>query len=704
MTPNRRSVPIACALALGFFGVAVAAAQDSDLARLFPHVAPVESPGDTQLCQLPLTEEVLRATRPDLSDLRLVEADGTLVPTMLDRAAVRWPSGGPPESMAITPEAVERSRDGTAGTVREEMTFRLPEVTLPEGAVWTLTLESGVAEFVHSTTVLAEDGAVLREGSVFRLGSPLRERLEVALPDPAPGKVYTLRLEGQGTEHLGPLLRLVAGPMADRSTELSLPLEIVSQTDADGETIVELVRPSGIVPSQLVFDTDTPFFSQEVEVYDLREGRAPEPIAEGAIFRAEGAGSGLLLPARRGTGERLRVVLARGDSPALENLSVTAVTERPALFFTCRAGQRLLYGGGRANPPRFDTQRFAGTAIGEQIARGNLSEASLGSSTPNPAFDDGPALGALLRAGSPVERKLFRSVAPLEVDGAREGVSRLVPNAALIAHGAPDLADLRVVDAEGRQWPYVRAPGQEELVVPLEVERDDLENGKSRYRLSVPEGELLLDRVRLQTPAGFVRRRFTARLVADDDELVPGLGDQLRGELQRDPGDEAPIEVQLGLGYGAVELVVDNGNDAPLELEAEGVLRAPILYLLAPDGRYEALVGADLPRAEYEVSHALDLVLATEVVDAELGSVTPNPAWEPPPVAPRFSASQIAVWVVLLLAVLVLGILTFRAARGPSAAAASPDGENSATDADSDDETPAAPEADDEGPEKPPGD
>ena len=143
------------------------------------------------------------------------------------------------------------------------------------------------------------------------------------------------------------------------------------------------------------------------------------------------------------------------------------------------------------------------------------------------------------------------------------------------------------------------------------------------------------------------------------------------------------MEVHLGLGRGAIELEVENGNDAPLDLEAEAVVRAPVLYLLAPDGRYDVLVGADLPRAAYEVSHALDLVLATDVVDAELGAVAPNPTWEPPPVAPRFSASQIAVWVVLLLAVLILGALTFRAVRhGPPAAAETSGGAASGADED----------------------
>ncbi len=680
MTALRTLAPVAVALAAL---APIAHAQDADVAPLFPRLAPIEAPSQTGICQLPLTEEVLRDTRPDLSDLRVVEADGREVATLLDRAAVRWPTGGPPASMTLTPTAVERSTDDDR--LREELTFQLPDAELPEGAAWTLSLESEVPEFVRATTLTTPEGSTLAEGSVFRLSSPVRQRLDVALPDPAPGKVYVLRLEGEGTEDLGPVLRLVAGPMADRGTVLTLPLEIVSQVEKDGSTVVELARPSGIVPSQLLFATDTPFFSRDVRVFDRREGRDPEAVGSGTIFRAERAGAeGLSVSLSRARGDTIRVELKNGDSPPLESLAVTAVTQRPALFFACRDGQTLLFGGGRAAAPSYDTQRFAGTTIGERIARGNVPQATLGPSAPNPAFDDGPALGALLRPGQPVDRGQFRSVAPLVVNGAREGVSRLLADAGLLARSEHALADLRVVDGEGRQWPYVRAPGPQEIVVPLDVEREELEDGRSRYVLSYAGGELALARVRLQTEAGFVQRDYTARLVDASEPMVPDFGEGTTGALHRDPGAAAPIEVPLALGRGSVELVVENGNDAPLELEAEGVTFAPALYLLAPDGRYEVLIGADVPRAEYEVSHVLGLVLATEVVDAELGATTDNPAWRPPPVAPRFTTAQIAVWSVLLLAVLVLGVLTFRATREGVAVSAESSGSEGASDGASD--------------------
>ena len=643
------------------FGPPRARAQDSDLVRLFPHRAAIEGPSDGSLCQLPLSAEVLAGTRPDLSDLRILSGDGHEVPYLLDRAAIRWPSDGPPPVRAVTPEEVARERDEVKAT--EELTFRIPSEPLPEGATWTLHLETSSPDFVRSYTL--EGDAAASAGSVFRLPSPLRERLRVPLPGAAPGKVYRLRLEGEGA-YLEPVLRLVAGPMADRTSRLVTDLELLRVESLGQQTRMVFARPGAVVPSELLFHTESAFFSRQVRVEDVRRGRPPVLVAEGLIFRAPAVGAEeFSVTVGQAIGEELWVTLEDGDSPALEALGARAVTERPALVFACQRDLRLYFGGGRVRRPAYDTQRFAGTVMGERIARSGASASTLASTEANPALDDGPALAPFVRAGAEVDRSRFRSRAPLVVRGAREGVSRLTPDPALLARASPTLSDLRVVGAGGRQWPYVRAPRTEPVVAPLVVERESLSDGRTRYLLSHSGGALALARVRLRTPAAFVERAYVARAVPAEgplDALGPA-DSQYRGVLRREPGGDAPLVVELGSEVGTVELVVTDGNDAPLDLEGEGEVDAPVFHLLAPDGTYDVLVGADLPSPSYEVSHALPLVLATPVVDAELGATEGNPAFAPPPVAPAFTIQQVVVWAVLLLAVLVLGAITFRATR-----------------------------------------
>ena len=61
-------------------------AQQPDLARLFPHEAQVHVPKGKGLARLRLPPEVLEATRGDLADVRLFDAEGGEVPFLLDSA------------------------------------------------------------------------------------------------------------------------------------------------------------------------------------------------------------------------------------------------------------------------------------------------------------------------------------------------------------------------------------------------------------------------------------------------------------------------------------------------------------------------------------------------------------------------------------------------------------------------------------------
>lgn len=645
------------------------ASADSNPRRLFPQSAEITSATQGRLCRLPLSAEVLAETRADLSDLRVLEGqDATEVPYLID-TLVRWPSDALPPAVTVVPQQMRRRSSGLEKT--EELVFTLPETPLPEGSTWVLTVGSSQGPFVRDY-VLSADGNELGRGSVFQLDAPFRAQLDVALPGAAPGRSYGLLMTGQG-QYVEPVLILRATAMSDRSADLRTALTVVERTETEDSTILEVVRPSGIVPTHLEFETTSAFFARSVRVFDSREGRGEAQVGEGEIFRApEVHADSLSVRLGRSEGTHLRIEIDRGGSPPLVGLGVTARTEAPALFFECRAEQRLYFGAGRARRPRYDVQRFSGTTLGEAMARGGVPTASIGAIEPNPEFDEGPALSFLMRPGRQVERGQFQRVAPLTVAGARDGVSRLQPNASLLVSATPELHDVRVVDSEGRQWPYVRAPERTETSVPMTVTRTQTPEG-TRYVLAYEAGALPLSRLRITTSAPYVRRMYEVQVLDAEDRRA---GPSSRGELRRDPDDAGAMEIPLSERVApSIALTVVDGNDAPLELRVEGVVEAPVLYLLAPDGGYEVLSGAEVPPASYEVSQALPLILATAVVDARLGESVTNPAFAPPPIPSRFTTQQIMVWVVLVLAVLVLGFLTFRVSREPAvaeAAAAAP--------------------------------
>lgn len=630
-------------------------AQDGELTRLFPRVAELSGAGG--ICRLDVPAPVLSEAQPDFSDVRIIDAGGAEVPFLIDQAQVRWPIDGPPPVARLVPIDMSRERHGLHSV--EEVRIRLPATALPPGAAWNIVVDSAAPSFVRHYTLMNAEGTALDEGSVFRLQNPLRTRLDISLPEGSPETEFRIRFDGE-IGHFEPSFQIRATAMNRRGARLETPLSLTDLDVNSDSTTIELARPTGVVPSRLRFTTTSSFFARRVHVFDLREGHDPVEVGEGDIFRAQEAGAEHLeVSLSRSSGERLRVIIEDGDSPSLAGIHIVSLTLQPSLFYECAEGQKLYFGGGRAGQPRYDTQRFGGTMLGEAIARGAFTEAGVGPAQNNDAFDDGPALAYLMRPGRVVDASQFTTSVPVFVQGAREGVSRVEPTVGLLARAAADLHDVRIVDGEGQQWPYVRAPSDAKVEVPLRVARTEGESSTSVYALSSPEGSVELQRLFISTTSEFVRRPFELRGINTDETYVT----LARGELNRGPDGPERMEVVMQAHRGALELVVQDGNDAPLELEVVGVVDAPIFYLIAPDGSYELLAGAEIEPPSYEVASALPLILATAVGRARVGETVDNPAFTPPPVPARFETEEIVVWAVLLLGVLVLGFFTWRAAR-----------------------------------------
>src|SRR5439155_55490 len=84
--------------------------------------------------------------------------------------------------------------------------------------------------------------------------------------------------------------------------------------------------------------------------------------------------------------------------------------------------------------------------------------ARLGSVEANPLFDGAPALAFAMRPGAEVDTRLYSERRALGVRPSSEGLSLLRMRAEDVAHARPDLADVRVVRAAARQWPYLLEP------------------------------------------------------------------------------------------------------------------------------------------------------------------------------------------------------------------------------------------------------
>jgi hypothetical protein len=91
-------------------------------------------------------------------------------------------------------------------------------------------------------------------------------------------------------------------------------------------------------------------------------------------------------------------------------------------------------------------------------------------------------------------------------------VARLRLSAEEASVARDDLADVRVVDAGGRQWPYLVGDRSAAEERDIAVERETHDERVSHYRLQLPASPIRIEALTLETDETFIDRPF--RLVA----------------------------------------------------------------------------------------------------------------------------------------------------------------------------------------------
>ncbi|HUD70787.1 MAG TPA: hypothetical protein VMQ62_02395, partial [Dongiaceae bacterium] len=334
----------------------------------------------------------------------------------------------------------------------------------------------------------------------------------------------------------------------------------------------------------------------------------------------------------------------------------------------------LRFGGGRAHPPRYDLAGLLpppGTTIEGRRAEaaalledpGALPAARLGSIESSPDYDGAPALQFALHPGAALDRSRFSHRRTITVPATTEGLSRLRLEADDLAVLGEDAGDLRIADGEGRQWPWLAAPDDTPAIVPLEVAPPETRDRVSRTRLLLPVTALTIDRLTIDVDGGFVDRSFRLEGTIGDRGSRPILS----GRLTRPIDDRRPLVVDLAPArVRAATLAIDDGDDAPLAFRSI-TARAPrpAIYLAAPAGSYELLLGAPDERApRYELERARAVVLSVRAAPVTTGPLEANPRQG---FAARWGGAGARrtwlLWGTLVAAVLVLGLLTLRLAR-----------------------------------------
>jgi hypothetical protein len=282
-------------------------------------------------------------------------------------------------------------------------------------------------------------------------------------------------------------------------------------------------------------------------------------------------------------------------------------------------------------------------------------------------FLSAPALAAdpLPREpAAPIDPSTFSHRRTITAPPSAEGVTRIPIDPSVVAVARRDLADLRVIDADARQWPYVLRTEAYREDAKLAIEVTTGERGRSHVRLTPPVAPAWVDGITLTIDRAFFDRPY--RLLGDlPDGAERHHATLASGRLSRAVGAAGTIEIGFtGTRVDALDLWIDDGDEAPLPI-ASAVATQPLaeIRLVAPPGAYTLLVGdasAEPPR--YEIAKLRDRVLAATAPTCALGPLGPSPDHQAP--APRHEErQQIALWAAMAIAVVGLGWITLRLSR-----------------------------------------
>ncbi|MCA9061151.1 MAG: hypothetical protein KDA85_21710 [Planctomycetaceae bacterium] len=392
MAPQQHGLKL-CVVAVGICLLTMVTGQAQTPAN--PWSRPVTLPELTtdQLVAIALDQAIYQASRDDLRDLRLIGADGTQVPFLIQRRS--------------TTETRETERSWTASDIRLTPSDQLLEIGFDlqkdDPAVTSLSLETPLRNFEQRLEVFRTDGdgspekpVLLAETLLFDYSQHMDvRRLNIPLPvnnarsfllrlqEPTAEqqsrlKLLTRRLQGQNeTERTEQFfvdrqpfridrIRLQNARASVQVTgHVKCPWQTdvisISQDQEKRQTVVE-VKTSRQPISELTLKTSSTNFSRRVEVLATNSDDADadwDTLSSATLQRFDFEGveaeklSVSFAPHRA---NRYRVVISNLESPPLQIDDVHAEGAQEEVIFLASPGLEcsLQYGAEEADAPQYD--------------------------------------------------------------------------------------------------------------------------------------------------------------------------------------------------------------------------------------------------------------------------------------------------------------------------------------------------------------
>jgi hypothetical protein len=616
-----------------------------------------------------------RVARGGLRDLRLYDASGREVPYLLVEPPMREPEWRAAASLLPTPATKKQSGfEADLGAAVSVDRIRLEGVPAP--FLKRVALD-GSGDRAHWTRLAAE-------ATLFDLPDSGLRQLELAF---APGTYRYLRMtwdDASSARVAGPRVlraRLVS-PDAPLAPVVSTPLAFDRRASEPGTSRFRVRLPGPALPivalrlsvgganlSRLARASESRLAGAEAAPVRLGEARLKRAVRD--VLAADE----LRVPIEAPTTAQLELEVDDGDNPPLDLLAVEAeLAELPFLYLESAAGGALV---ARWGQPGLDAPRYDLESARERAARAPATAATWGETRPSSAEPDALGMAAALPGPGPaLDTSPFRFVR--ELPGGAAGLVAVPLDAAVLAHSEGRLsgsfADLRIVDALGRQLPYLLDRRPEPLVLPLPAAArvaspgGSFPAGTSVYRLALPYAELPPARLVLRTSARVFQREVTLFVEPLPDERHKRKGDAPRLVASAswrhvDPDSAAStLTIALpSLPRAELLLAIAEGDNSPLPLEPPELL-LPSWHVRLYRPRSEELRvlygNRALAPPRYDLSLLAPSVLASPARETALASEQQHARPDTEVLRPR------AFWALMLGAAFVLLGLIVHLVRG----------------------------------------
>jgi hypothetical protein len=361
----------------------------------------------------------------------------------------------------------------------------------------------------------------------------------------------------------------------------------------------------------------------------------------------------------------LDLVFDDGDNPPIDLQGVTAVfAELPWIYFESEPGTLVArYGSEKTAAPRYDLEAMRASMPAA------VSSASWGPESERPAAVTASAAAPPMPArGSALVLSDFRFARSLP--SGPQGLTVVPLDVAAYAHRSSQSGfnDVRILDRDGLQVPYLLEKRAEPLVYDLRFERREpspaagARPGGSEYVVPIPYRELSGTEIVLTTRARVFERtvRIGVLLPPDRQGRTPSLG-AVQTQVWRHDDDAVPARpLTLSVPYapqGEVVIEVDEGDNQPLPIERATLLvpsyavrffRADAAPLLLAYGQ------PNLPNPRYDLALLAPYVLGQRAQTVQAGPERGANGEASEPGAQPSLVSPMIFWAVLGVAVVVL--------------------------------------------------